>query len=225
MDNNYGTWNAFDNNAWPHKYLIDIDGFVVYDHAGEGEYDVTEAAIQKALAERASVLGLKTSSVPKGTVAPAGVVGVNGIDLGSPETYFGSNRNEYLSNGVVGASGTSDFTIPDENSIELNHLYLGGTWNVTPEYAETKASAKIVYKYQAKNVYFVSSSKNGTKAHVLIDGKPMLNSVGTDVVADGSITIQDNKLYHLISGKDYAPHTIEIDIDGGGLDAYTFTFG
>jgi oligoendopeptidase F len=53
LDNEYGTWNAFGNSYWPRKYLIDIDGYIVYDHAGEGNYDVTEKAIQAALAERA----------------------------------------------------------------------------------------------------------------------------------------------------------------------------
>jgi cytochrome c biogenesis protein CcdA/thiol-disulfide isomerase/thioredoxin len=27
LDNDYGTWNAYGNNYWPRKYLIDIDGF------------------------------------------------------------------------------------------------------------------------------------------------------------------------------------------------------
>ena len=52
LDNDYSTWNAFSNRFWPRKYLIDIDGFIVYDHAGEGAYDGTESEIQKVLAER-----------------------------------------------------------------------------------------------------------------------------------------------------------------------------
>ena len=35
LDNDYGTWNAYGNNYWPRKYLIDIDGYIVFDHAGE----------------------------------------------------------------------------------------------------------------------------------------------------------------------------------------------
>ena len=41
----------------PHKYLIDIDGFIVYDHIGEGGYAETEAEIQRLLRERAQVVG------------------------------------------------------------------------------------------------------------------------------------------------------------------------
>ena len=39
LDNEYKTWNAFGNQYWPRKYLIDIDGYIVFDHAGEGGYD------------------------------------------------------------------------------------------------------------------------------------------------------------------------------------------
>jgi len=34
LDNDYGTWQAYGNRYWPRKYLIDIDGFIVYDHIG-----------------------------------------------------------------------------------------------------------------------------------------------------------------------------------------------
>ena len=29
LDNDYSTWRAYRNRFWPHKYLIDIDGFIV----------------------------------------------------------------------------------------------------------------------------------------------------------------------------------------------------
>ena len=46
QDNNYATWRNYQNRYWPHKFLIDIDGYVVYDHIGEGDYDKTEIKIQ-----------------------------------------------------------------------------------------------------------------------------------------------------------------------------------
>jgi cytochrome c biogenesis protein CcdA/thiol-disulfide isomerase/thioredoxin len=56
LDNDYATWGAYKNQYWPHKYLIDIDGFIVYDHIGEGAYEETEAKIQELLEERSEVL-------------------------------------------------------------------------------------------------------------------------------------------------------------------------
>ncbi len=97
LDSNYGTWNAYGNLYWPHEYLIDIAWYIVHDHIGEGSYDETEGLIQKLLAERATALGVSTSSIAKSDVniKPADL---NGI--GSPETYFGSARNELLANGI-----------------------------------------------------------------------------------------------------------------------------
>ncbi|KJK24422.1 thioredoxin [Burkholderiaceae bacterium 16] len=52
QDNSYATWNAFSNQYWPAVYLIDASGKIVYKHLGEGQYEETEAVIQKLLAER-----------------------------------------------------------------------------------------------------------------------------------------------------------------------------
>jgi thiol-disulfide isomerase/thioredoxin len=222
LDNDYGTWNAFGNQYWPRKYLIDIDGYIVYDHAGEGDYDVTEAAIQKALKERATVLGVSTDV--SGTAIPQGVITTNESQIGSQETYFGSARNEYLTNGVTFQPGLQTLTIPV--SIDANKLYLGGTWNFLGEYAQSQGiTNSIVYKFQSRDVYFVASAPTGALLTVLVDGKPIGTNAGADVAADGAVTVKENRLYKLVHMPDYGEHTLEIQIKGTGLQAYTFTFG
>lgn len=52
QDNSYATWKAYQNKYWPRDYLIDTQGFIRYDHIGEGGYDETEKAIQSLLAEQ-----------------------------------------------------------------------------------------------------------------------------------------------------------------------------
>jgi thiol-disulfide isomerase/thioredoxin len=52
LDNNYATWNAYDQRYWPTMYLIDADGFIRYKHIGEGAYGETEARIRELLAEK-----------------------------------------------------------------------------------------------------------------------------------------------------------------------------
>ena len=52
LDNNYDTWNAYNNLYWPAWYLIDADGFIRYKHFGEGAYAETEDKIQELLDER-----------------------------------------------------------------------------------------------------------------------------------------------------------------------------
>jgi thiol-disulfide isomerase/thioredoxin len=62
IDSDHGTWNAYENNYWPRFYLIDTQGYIRYDHIGEGDYDQIEKSIQSLVAERASLLGAKEIS-------------------------------------------------------------------------------------------------------------------------------------------------------------------
>ncbi len=239
LDSNMGTWNAYNNQYWPHEYLIDIDGYVVHDHIGEGDYDVTEKAIQTALDERSQVLGLSgsttaTVTVPTGIVKPADVISMDSNAVQSPETYFGAARNQYLANGNRGLIGTQSLSISGAalQNPQPNSLYLEGDWNFQPQFAEsTSKTAKILYYYKAKNVYFVAAASTtaNSAGGTSVSSGSVKNSVKITVKLDGvtqsTMTIQANKLYPLIQGSDYAAHTLEIDVDGAGLDAFTFTFG
>ncbi len=84
MDNDYEIWSLYSNNVWPRKFLINKDGQIVYDHAGEGGYRETEEALQRTLLEIKP--GLKFSEV-------AGDGGSGGVCFPTtPETYLGSMR-------------------------------------------------------------------------------------------------------------------------------------
>ncbi len=224
LDSDMSTWRAYQNQYWPHEYLIDIDGFIVHDHIGEGSYDESEKAIQKALEERKTALGL-SSSIDTSIANPKDMITMDGHQIGSPETYFGSARNEFLANGKKGIAGIQTLTIPDV--IQSNQLYLGGSWNFQDEYTEsTSPTAKVTYKYSSKNVYFVASSKDGVKIKIIRDGKILTGAeAGKDVSADGTVLIKENRLYTLVNGSDYGEHTLEIEVEGAGLNSYTFTFG
>ena len=49
IDNEFKTWKAYGNEYWPHLYLADRQGNLVYDHIGEGAYDRTEQTIKQLL--------------------------------------------------------------------------------------------------------------------------------------------------------------------------------
>lgn len=221
LDNKDATWASYGNQYWPEDYLIDIDGFIVQRHIGEGDYDSTEKKIQDLLRERAEALGINVT-IPNSTEIPANAIVVNFSDVGSPETYFGAMRNEYLANGPQSVTGTQTLTMP--GVIDPNLLYLAGRWNVSDQYAENTGNASIVYRYHAKNVYFVASAANPAKVRVLVDGKPITVDAGSDVT-DSTVTIRDEQLYTLVLGNKSEEHTLELDIPEPGLRAYTFTFG
>jgi len=219
LDNTYSTWRAYGNNYWPRKYLIDIDGYIVYDHIGEGGYEETEAAIRRALGERALRLGETLAGMPE--AAPESVIEVEKGGVQSPEVYFGAMRNEFLGNS---ADASGEYTVP--TTPRLNTLYFGGTWRIESEYAENLASdARIVFRYNAKNVYFVASAEGPVTVSIFRDGELLTTERGTDIDMNGKTVIQSDRLYHLIGGDDYGEHVLEIRIEGPGLKAYTFTFG
>ena len=49
QDNDYTTWNAYENNYWPAEYLIDATGTIRHVDFGEGEYGQTESFIRQLL--------------------------------------------------------------------------------------------------------------------------------------------------------------------------------
>jgi len=226
QDNDYATWGAYDNHYWPHKYLIDIDGYIVYDHIGEGGYEETERKIQELLSERAAKLSL-AQQVASGTVAPSGVIKVESGNVGSPEVYFGASRNSLLGNGTPGTAGLQ--TLKSPSKVLLNTLYLAGTWYFDGEFARAeRAGNKIIFRYKAKNVYIVASADSETKVQVLRDGKPLGAEKGGDIKTEEGksvLRIKEDHLYKLIEDTGYGEHTLELIIESPGFRAFTFTFG
>jgi len=226
LDNDYSTWNAYGNLYWPRKYLIDIDGFVTYDHIGEGGYEETEKKIQEALKERADVLGVKmVADMPLTKETSTQQLGII-----SPETYFGSMRNDYFGNGPIGVTTSDIFTIPD--TLKRNRFYLEGAWNITKEYAESGDSGTsetlIVYPYIAREVYFVASADSKVDIELYRDGKPLGVFAHDDVSEKNGVsivTIGTSRLYKLVKEDGVSAHTLEMVVKGKGLKAFTFTFG
>ncbi|TSC62527.1 MAG: Thiol-disulfide isomerase [Parcubacteria group bacterium Gr01-1014_48] len=212
LDNDYSTWTAYKNRYWPHKYLIDIDGYIAYDHIGEGAYEETEKKIQELLEERTMALGMD-EEINRDISVPTGITQVNSSMIRSPETYFGAARNSNLGNGEANTVGLQNLSLPVNT--KTNTLYLSGEWDFQDEFAENKnAQAKITFRYQAQNVYFVAGSKNTTNISIMKDGKFI-----------GERAIREHTLYHVIEDSEYGEHTLEIIIENPGLRAFTFTFG
>jgi thiol-disulfide isomerase/thioredoxin len=221
LDSNYGTWQAYGNLYWPHEYLIDTAGYILHDQVGEGSYAQTEAEIQKLLTQRNQVLDLPIA-VSTGTV---NVAAANLSNINSPETYFGSGRNDSLANGTPHMVGVQNLQIPP--NIYLNQLYLGGSWNFQPEFAIANAAgAKIVFHYASGKVYFVASAVASTTVEVLQDDKPISSASAGSDVHNGEMVIGPSRLYNVVNNSDGAgEHTLELIIESPGLQAFTFTFG
>jgi len=51
IDNDFNTWNRYNNRYWPAMYLIDKQGIIRYLRIGEGSYKQTEQQIRALLEE------------------------------------------------------------------------------------------------------------------------------------------------------------------------------
>ena len=49
QDNNSKTWNAYRNQYWPAQYIVDQTGRIVFQHAGEGQYDEIDRTVARLL--------------------------------------------------------------------------------------------------------------------------------------------------------------------------------
>jgi thiol-disulfide isomerase/thioredoxin len=117
LDNQYETWNAFDNEAWPGFYLVDREGNVMLGREGEGYALEIEQAIRNAL-----------------RLAKADSAGHPGDDpdlsrIGSPEMYFGAEHPTPQDSAQSPRPGTAEYSFKQEHGLALNRYLLDGTWS------------------------------------------------------------------------------------------------
>jgi cytochrome c biogenesis protein CcdA/thiol-disulfide isomerase/thioredoxin len=214
QDNNMGTWNAYGNEYWPADYLIDSSGHVRYATAGEGDYSQTETAIRALLAEAGySVSGM---SHPTDVVTPS--------EVATPETYLGTNRAQGWRNGPK--SGLHDYGTSVPAQLALNEFDYSGTWSIASQPATAVSDAGIDMEFEAKNVYLVLSSEGERprKVQVLLDGKPIPNSLSGADVHNGMLTVTNERLYSLVSLHGDQQHRLSLRFEPG-ISGYAFTFG
>jgi cytochrome c biogenesis protein CcdA/thiol-disulfide isomerase/thioredoxin len=207
IDNNYDTWNAYNNEYWPAEYLIDQTGEVRAYDFGEGGYSTMESNIRDLLAANGVTHLPPRTDVPNKTpterLTQESYVGYSesqsdptdaGVWVGTP---IAENRSV-----VYRAPGT----------IPSNDLAFNGTWNVHSEEATAGSNASIDLHFNADDVYLVMGGK-GT-VNVTDNGRHL------STFSVGGVP----KLYTLFSGTEYQHGQLDISISPG-IEAYDFTFG
>ena len=228
IDNNYAIWRAFDNQYWPAHYFVDAQGRVRHHHFGEGEYEQSEKVIQQLLVEaghpEAAQVATGLAQRAKGVEAAA-----DGNDMMSPETYIGYARAEnFASPGGEARNRARTYAAP--SSPDVNDWGLAGMWKVGAEHATLAApNGRIVYRFHARDLHLVlGPGAAGKPVHfrVTIDGVTPGAARGTDVSADGTGIVTEQRLYQLVRQTgDVADHTFAIEFLDPGVEAYAFTFG
>jgi cytochrome c biogenesis protein CcdA/thiol-disulfide isomerase/thioredoxin len=215
QDNDYATWNAYGNQYWPAKYLIDARGRVRYTHFGEGSYERTEEAIRGLLAE--------AGHAPPGGLAHAHAERASAA-VTTPESYLGAERADRFVNGRIRA-GTQTFRAPARN-VPDDHLAYEGTWRIGKEAATAVLGARLKLAFGARRVFLVLGSARGKArpARVLLDGRPLPNRLAGRDVRGGSAVVTRQRLYRLVDLNRPERHLLTLELPPG-VSGYAFTFG
>ncbi len=189
QDNEYGTWNAYQNEYWPAEYLVDAHGQVRHTQFGEGNYKQDEAAVRQLLFEAGA------RHLPPPMTATA-IMPSSG--LGTPETYLDPQRAQGFAQPLQ--SGTHFY--PGVLDPPVNEFGLHGTWKVTSQSATpVSGGANITGRFQAAHVYLVLTSAGNMprRVRVLLNGRPISpGDAGADVHG-GYVTVTGQRLYALVS--------------------------
>ena len=243
QDNDYKIWNAYENNYWPRMYIVDPQGYIVYDKIGEGDYNQTEKVIQILLAERngnkeIENIDLNTTFLYENKSQFNSTNNINSFlkqpvefsKIKTPELYFGNQgSNSAIGNteGVLPGQ-TVTYSAPSLNgSIKPNTIYLEGKWKINPDNVELQSdSGRIGLLYSAKSVNLVAGGKGQGIVH---EENSLLSnySRGVDTESGSQFVIDFPRLYNIVNHQSYDDdfHSLIIDVKGKGFQAYAFTFG
>jgi thiol-disulfide isomerase/thioredoxin len=226
IDNDYAIWDAFGNRYWPALYFVDAQGRIRHHRFGEGDYEQSEAIIQRLLTEAGvGRIGDDLVSVDAGGVEAA----ADWDSLWSPENYLGYARTENFasSNGAV-LDTPNGYVAPAR--LALNQWALAGNWTVERQATVlNQAGGQIVYRFHARDLHLVMGpAAPGTpvRFQVLLDGQPPGAAHGTDVDDEGNGTVAQPRLHQLIRQPGpISDRTLEVTFLDPGVQAYAFTFG
>ncbi|OBK82157.1 cytochrome c biogenesis protein DipZ [Mycobacterium sp. 1165178.9] len=201
LDNDYATWNNFQNLYWPAEYLIDTNGQVRHSKFGEGDYDDTERLIRKLLLDAHPGVALP---------APTNSVDMTPQTRLTPETYLGVGKSQNYGGAGDYKAGATTLGFPPH--LGDDKFALGGRWNLDDQGATADGDDSVVrLNYTAKDVYavvggsgFIAVTRDGKTTTTAIGGAPTLHRI----VADNSA------------------HRDQLDMRvSKGLQVFSFTFG
>jgi thiol-disulfide isomerase/thioredoxin len=197
IDNDYDTWDAYQNDAWPAEYLIDRRGHVREIKKGEGRYDETERSIRTLLGESgAAQLAMVKDLTPQ--------------HLTTPESYLGWARLERYVGSPITPGRQVPYRFPRE--IPLNELAYAGSWNVGRQRIVAGPGARLRLHFLAQNVYLVLSGRG--RLQVIVGGRPV------NTIRVGGLS----RLYTLLRNPSLSEGALELRFTPG-ISAYAFTFG
>lgn len=203
LDNNYATWNAFGNEAWPGFHISDGSGGVILSREGEDYGHEMERTIRDAL----GLPALEATGNP-------------GDDpdlsrIGSPEMYFGAEHPTPQDLRQSPRLGPAEYSFGQAGDPPLNQYVLDGAWLREDErLVLVSPRGGLRFRFSAAKLYMVAGSSQTAPVRVRVDGEEM-----------ASIVIGWPTLYTIFDGTAYGEHALELEAETPGLTLFSTTFG
>jgi thiol-disulfide isomerase/thioredoxin len=226
IDNDHAIWRAFNNEYWPALYFADVQGRIQHHVFGEGQYEQSEAVIQRLLAKAGN------NGIPGGLVsvdARGAEAAADWGELGSGENYVGYERTEnFASPGGIKADKAHVYAATGQ--LRRNQWALSGNWTMGREaIVLNEPNGRIAYRFHARDLHLVMGpAARGTSVRfrVLIDGQAPQVAHGVDVDEQGNGTVTEPRMYQLIrQPRAISDRQFEIQFLDVGVEAFSFTFG
>ena len=243
LDNDFGTWRAYENRSWPAKYLIDKDGIIRYTHFGEGAYDETEEQIRVLLTEAGADVTAIVPGTDPGPVPDSQAFQRDGTGQ-TRELYAGYERNfsargAYMANPEYYSAPLDSPSpyVPPEEEYRNHFLNLNGSWIKGPE---SLTHGRITENLED----FIALRFHGTSVNVVTDfddGEPILvyltinsepipkDALGLHVRLDDDgrtfFEINESRMYNLVRLEEYGGHDLKLSSDSDRFSVFAFTFG
>jgi thiol-disulfide isomerase/thioredoxin len=202
QDNDFRTWRAWGNEAWPAFYLLDRSGRVVMVREGEGHARELEAAIVALL-----------------SLTPSGSVAVPGDDpdltqIGTPEIYFGALHPTPQDRSQRPRQGEATYAFP-AGGPRPGEYQLDGTWQRQGEALVLRSPrGGLRLRFSAAKLHLVAATP-----------QPATLRVTVDTGASHAIEIERPTLYTLFESTGYGEHILAFEAEAPGLSLFSATFG
>src|SRR6266540_2515321 len=171
---------------------------VAYPIAIEGDYERSEVVIQHLLIE-AGVADIGRELVSVDAQGPEAAADWDSLE--SPETYLGYQQTQNFAS-PGGLTPNKRHVYASHASLRRNHWSLSGDWTVGAEAAVlNEPSGRIAFQLHARDVHLVMGPQTrdeSVRFRVFIDGSPPGAGCGSDVDADGSGILIEQRMYQLI---------------------------
>jgi len=226
MDNEAVIASHYSCTHWPTMVLIDKDGFIRLQNAGEGNYTGVEHGLQTLLYHAGVGEELPLIMEPVREADRQGAV----LYRGTPELFAGYARGSI---GNVEGYGPESIVPYEDPGIYLNgRFYVDGSWRNEKECLRFEGTCgHIILEYEALEISAVMKPEGDASARATLtqDGRPLeAGMCGEDVhilpQGESMVCVDTPRMYALVHNREHGRHLLRIGVDAPGLSIYAFSF-